>query len=383
MKGIGYVIFAFMYGIYKHLPLKKNSAFLIMTHDGGPEGNVAVVGAYMRRLYRTETAGLRRGDTCFGGQGGFLRALRFFFVKSLAMARAEYIFMDNVFLPMAYLRVRKDTVVIQLWHGTGTVKKFGQHVNTGKLYQLEKRANENLSYVIVNSRATKKLYAGCFSVKEEQVKVLGLPRTDLLFSEQELLLRRAKFFKQYPDLMDKKLVLYAPTFRDGEVEHPGVHLDVEKMAANLPAGYCLGLRLHPFVAERFSLEKDYGGKVLNFSSYDNLNTLLMATDILITDYSSIIFEYCVFRRPMIFFAYDLEQFSDHGRGFYRDYRSYVPGPVARTTEEVLEIIRAKDWQEEKLQAFLTDSYAYLDGKSTKRVVEFAIECRERREHKKK
>ena len=245
-------------------------------------------------------------------------------------------------------------------------------MNTGKLYDQEKRANENLTYVIVNSEATRQLYAGCFSVKEDQVKVLGLPRTDLLFSEKELLRRRTLFFKQYPDIMNKKLVLYAPTFRDSEVNAPMLHLDIEKMAKELPDEYCLGLRLHPFVAGRFKLEQDYGGKVINFSSYDNLNTLLMAADVLITDYSSIIFEYCVFRRPMIFYAYDLEEFSDAGRGFYRDYREYVPGPVVETTEEILKVFQEKDWQKEKLQEFLKDSYAYVDGKSAKRVVDFVM-----------
>lgn len=376
MKEMGYWIFAFFYTIFKVFPVKKNSAFLIMTHDGGAEGNVAVTGSYMERFYHTQTESLRREDTNFRGPGGLKRAWKFFFIKSYVMARAEYIFLDNTFLPMAYIRVRRETEVIQLWHGTGTIKKFGQDVNTGKLYRQEKRANKNLSYVIVNSEATKELYAGCFSVEESQVKVLGLPRTDILFSERELLRRRARFFKQYPALMSKKLILYAPTFRDNEVDVPKVHLDLEKMAWELPLGYCLGLRLHPFVAERFHLENDYGGRIIDFSSYDNLNTLLMAADILITDYSSIIFEYCVFRRPMIFYAYDLEEFSDHGRGFYRDYESYVPGPVVNSTEGVLDVIKKQDWQKEKLRDFVQDSYAYMDGKSAKRVVDFAVKNKE-------
>lgn len=372
MKEAGYVIFAFLYRIFKFFPMKKNSAFLIMTHDGGPEGNVAVTASYMKRFYHTQTTELLRKDTDFRGQGGLKRAFSFFFSKAFAMARAEYILMDNAFLPMAYMKVRKETRVIQLWHGTGTIKKFGQDVNTGKLYELEKRANSNISYVIVNSEATRELYAGCFSVPVERVKVLGLPRTDLLFSGKELLRRRGLFFKQYPDLMNKKLILYAPTFRDSEVDAPKLHLDLEMLVKELPKEYCLGLRLHPFVAERFHLEKEYEGKIIDFSSYYNLNTLLMATDLLITDYSSIIFEYCVFRRPMIFFAYDLEEFSDHGRGFYRDYEEYVPGPVVKTTKEILTVIQEKDWRSEKLQEFFKDSYAYADGKSAKRVVEFMM-----------
>ena len=375
MKELGYRLFAVMYFIFKWIPVKRNSAFLIMTHDSGPEGNVAMVSSYMEEQYHTTSVRLTRKDTEFSGKGKIKKAIRFFMIKAWHMARAEYIFMDNAFLPMAYLRVRKETRVVQLWHGTGTIKKFGQDANTGKLYEQEKRGNENIDYLIVNSEATRKLYAGCFSVPLEKVKILGLPRTDLLFSENELEKRRESFYCQYPDLRDKKLVLYAPTFRDQEVNDPKVHLDVEKMARELPDDYCLGLRLHPFVASRFHLEHDCKGKVVNFSSYDNLNTLLMATDILISDYSSIIFEYCVFGRPMIFYAYDLDEFSDHGRGFYRNYKEYVPGPVVETTDGILEVIRNEDYRLDRLQAFYEESYQYMDGKSSMRVAEFVMNKR--------
>lgn len=369
MKEIGYHIFAFFYQILKLLPIKKNSAFLVMTHDGGREGNVGVTASYMRHFYHTKLYGLRRQDTEFHGKGGIKRILRFFFLKPLQMARAEYIFMDNAFLPMAYLKIRPQTTVVQLWHGTGTIKKFGQDVNQGKLFELEKKANQNLDYVIVSSDATKELYAGCFGVAEDQVKVLGLPRTDLLFSQKELQKRRKQFLEQYPELENKKLILYAPTFRDQETEHPRMMLDLDQMAKNLPKEYCLGLRLHPFVARQFQMDERYQGKIYDFSTYDNLNTLLMSTDILISDYSSIIFEYCVFGRPMIFYAYDLEEFSDHGRGFYKDYESYVPGPVVRTTQELLDVVKDQKWDMNYLKKFFEQAYQYQDGRSTKRVVD--------------
>lgn len=369
MKEIGYHIFALVYQILKLLPIKKNSAFLIMTHDGGREGNVGVTASYMKHFHHTKLYGMRRQDTEFHGKEGIKRILRFFFLKPLQMARAEYIFMDNAFLPMAYLKIRPQTTVVQLWHGTGTIKKFGQDANHGKLYELEKKANQNLDYVIVSSEATRKLYAGCFGVCEDQVKVLGLPRTDLLFSQKELQKRRKRFLEQYPELENKKLVLYAPTFRDQETEHPKMMLDLDQMARDLPEGYCLGLRLHPFVARQFQMDEKYKGKIYDFSDYDNLNTLLMSTDLLISDYSSIIFEYCVFGRPMIFYAYDLEEFSDHGRGFYKDYESYVPGPVVRTTQELLDAVKEQKWDMDYVKEFFKQAYAYQDGRSTKRVVD--------------
>ena len=372
MKEIGYHIFALMYSLFKVFPIEKNSAFLVMTHDSGPEGNVSVISSYMEKNFGTRLERLTRKDTDFFGEGKWKRAISFFIKKAWKMARAEYVFMDNAFLPMAYLKVRKNTTVVQLWHGTGTIKKFGQDVNTGKLYDLEKKANQNIDYLIVNSEATRQLYAGCFSVPVEKVKVLGLPRTDLLFSDSQIRMRKERFYRQYPELKRKKIILYAPTFRDHEVDDPKIYLDIQKMAKELPDSYCLGLRLHPFVASRFHLDNSLNGKVINFSEYDSINTLLMATDVLITDYSSIIFEFCVYRKPMIFFAYDLEEFSDQGRGFYRNYEEYVPGPVVRTTEEILEVIEKEDYKKERLHEFVKDSYTYMDGKSAKRVADFVM-----------
>ncbi len=376
MKEMGYRIFAFFYTIFKLFPIKKNTAFLVMTHDSGSEGNVSVLFSYMEKNYGTKGERLVRRDTDFSGEGKGRRACVFFLKKSWKMARAEYIFMDNAFLPMAYLKVRKNTKVVQLWHGTGTIKKFGQDVNEGKLYELEKRANSNIDYLIVNSEATRELYSGCFSVPLEKVKVMGLPRTDLLFSESQIRMRKERFYRQYPELRRKKIILYAPTFRDHEVKDPKIYLDVRKMAEQLPEEYCLGLRLHPFVASSFQFPEDLKEKIVNFSGYDSINSLLMVTDILITDYSSIIFEYCIYRRPMLFFAYDLEEFSDHGRGFYRDYETYVPGPVVKTTEELLDVIQREDYRKEKLHDFVKESYRYMDGKSAKRIADFLVKGKE-------
>jgi CDP-ribitol ribitolphosphotransferase len=95
----------------------------------------------------------------------------------------------------------------------------------------------------------------------------------------------------------------------------------------------------------------------------------MASDILISDYSSIIFEYCITEKPMIFFAYDLEEFSNKGRGFYEDYISYVPGPVAKSCEELIDIINKKGYSIERIRKFNKENFPNLDGKATKRIVD--------------
>ena len=361
MKELGYRLFAMMYYIYRLIPIKKNRCFLIMTHDASVEGNVGVIEQYLKKSRKSyDFRHLVRSDTRSS------KLLSLIFKKSYELATSNYIFMDNTFLPLAFIKVPKSVSVVQLWHGTGTIKKFGQDVNTGKLKVLEGKANENITHLIVNSPETRALYSKTFQVPEEKVYVLGLPRTDILFSKEQQTEKRKEFYQEFPELKEKKLILYAPTFRDDQTENPKLSIDLDRFVKELPKDHVLALRLHPHVARYLSL--NYESRIIDFSLYENLNTLLFASDILITDYSSIVFEYSILQKPMIFYTYDLEVFSKEGRGFYEPYESYVPGNIAKTTEELITIIKEEDFQTEKIEPFCKQSYSFFDGKSTYRVI---------------
>lgn len=370
MKEIGYHIFAFLFRLYSVLGIDENKVFLVMTHDDGREGNVGTVLTYLKKNKPSLTyARVTRKSTDFRKKGRVKRMLRFFLRTPYDMARSKYIFLDNVFLPMAFCDIKKEVKVVQLWHGTGTIKKFGQDVNEGHLKRLEKMANEKITDLVVNSEETKELYANCFGVSEQKVRVLGLPRTDVFFYKRVQERRLEAFYKQYPQLKHKKIVLYAPTFRDDELVHPSIAFSIDRLMERLEDDVCLALRLHPFVAYSIPYNGKYKDRVYDFSLYDKLNTLLFATDCLVTDYSSIIFEYAALNRPMIFYAYDLERFEKEGRGFYNDYETYVPGLVVRTQEELCEALQEETIQQEKITAFRNRAYAYTDGKATKRLID--------------
>jgi CDP-ribitol ribitolphosphotransferase len=332
-----------------------------MTHDGSKDGNVGALAEYLKQkkegysffyLRKSERNRVRDGKA---GPG----RLAFFFVKPYHLATSGIVLLDNVFLPMAYLRFSKKVRVIQLWHGTGTIKKFGQDVNTGRLKKLEKKANSRITHLIVNSEKTKKLYAQTFGISEDRVFVFGLPRTDLFFDSGRRNERIRRFYEQYPQLSGKKLILYAPTFRDQECRRPEIKLDTRIWNKEMPADTVLLLRVHPFVAEAFEKDREQytGGNqqnILSVSSYPDINTLLLVSDCLITDYSSVIFEYCLLKRPMIFYAYDLEQFSDSGRGFYEDYEEYVPGPAARDTKTLINLLKKGQPDGGRTEAFIKE-----------------------------
>lgn len=372
-KKIGYWIFAFFFYIFRVCPVKKNKVFCIMTHDGSPGSSVGVVVETLKRKSdKYQFYYMKKNDRENAKQHIVKAFYSFFIEKSYHLATASYIMLDNIFLPMAYLKFKKNVKVVQLWHGTGTIKKFGQDANTGEIKRLEYKANQKLTHLIVNSEYTRKQYAKAFGVQESKVYIWGLPRTDELFSEAIKEQKRHQFFETYPELEGKRLVLYAPTFRDQEVENPKMMLDVTYLEKNTSEDTIYLIKLHPFVAAHY--EQRDTRRCVNVSSYKDINTLLFVSDVLITDYSSIIFEYSVLERPMIFYAYDLDEFSQSGRGFYEDYRSYVPGPVVSDKEEIAAILNADEFKNESSNklaaAFKILSFSYVDGQSMKRFIEY-------------
>lgn len=367
MKLYGYKLFSLFYYIFCMFPVDMHRVFCIMTHDGSDDSNVGmVVQELKKRDSRYRFYYMKKDNK------SFRHIVSFFIVKPYQMARAGYILEDNIFLPMAYMKFRKSVKVIQLWHGTGTIKKFGQDSNTGELAELEKSADNTITHLIVNSDGIKEQYGRAFGVSGDRVYAFGLPRTDTLFNKNKLESGAADFYKEYPEIINRKIILYAPTFRDLEVSNPKLQLDIDMLLDSISEEYLLMIKLHPFVASAFTMDKTYEkkfkGRFFNMSLYREINTLLYVSDILITDYSSVIFEYCLQKKPMIFYAYDLEEFSERGRGFYEDYNSFVPGPVVTDTKAISDLINEGAYDYEKIDEFVKKHYKYFDGRSTERLV---------------
>ncbi len=363
IKKTGYLLFAFFYYISRLFPRDAKKVFLVATHDDSPEGNVGIVAEAIRKKYSDHKL------VWFTRRDKITDPVNFFIRKAYHLATASYIFLDNEFLPMAYVKFRPQVKVVQLWHGTGTIKRFGQDVNTGSLKKLEYRANQRITHLIVNSEAVKPEYASAFGVSEDHIYVLGLPRTDLLVDEEFMEERRKMFLAGHKELEGKRCVLYAPTFRDDEVEHPEIHLDLQRLSEELPEDTVFLLRLHPHVAEKLHDRSGEGrwNNIINVSDVSGVTTLLAVSDVLVTDYSSIVFEYCLRHKPMLFYAYDLEKFEKDGRSFYRNYREFVPGKIVSTQKQLTECIRNSDFEEK--DHFVAEMFDRIDGNSTGRLLE--------------
>lgn len=377
IKELTYALFAINYKIGSIFPIKKNLVFSVMTHDSSESGNIKALTNYMSKKGSYKFYYMVKEE-----RKAFFHLI---FVLPFIMCRADILLMDNAFMPMSFFKVRRKTKVLQLWHGTGSIKKFGQDSNKGRIKELEKRLNSNIDYLFVNSDLLTDEYAGAFGVDKAKVYATGLPRTDWLLKlinddklDEKLNTIKDKISqKKNISIKGKKIILYAPTFRDDEVDNPKLHINIEKLMKSLPDNIILFLRLHPFVSSAFN-EKDLLPNSFNVSDYKDLNELMAVSDGLITDYSSLIFDYCVLNKPMYFFADDIVEFGLNGRGFYLDYNKELPGIIPDSEEDLARII-IKDLSDKNSEAFkpvrdefIKKYYKWLDGNSAKRVYETIV-----------
>ena len=289
------------------------------------------------------------------------------------VASAEYIFLDDYYRQIYGLRTSRKTKVIQLWHAAGAFKKFGFGA-IGSLesntFEFEMDAHQNYTHVICSSKEVVPYYAEAFHVPEDFVFPLGVPRADKLLDEEYRSFVHNKFLRKYPQINGRKVVTYAPTFRGGPQDRKQfkMMLNMRKFVNRFSDEYILAIKMHPSVSKSQGVPFDLKDDILNLSSMD-MNDLLISTDILITDYSSVIFDYSLLNRPILFYAYDLEEYIAE-RDFYYSYKEFVPGPILETNEELfnkIENISTVDLNQ--IEIFKNKFFDHLDGQSAKRIVD--------------
>ena len=203
----------------------------------------------------------------------------------------------------------------------------------------------------------------------------GYPRNDLLYNADEAKVNQIKHDLNIPH--DKKVILYAPTWRDvetHEIENAqyGLELDLDLLKEALSDEYIILIRTHYLISNNLDLS-NFTDFAINVSNYDDIAELYLISDILITDYSSVFFDFANLRRPILFYTYDLEEYENELRGFYIDIKSEVPGPLLMTSEEVLDAIEhideIADEFSDKYDEFYDRFCSLDDGMASKRIVE--------------
>lgn len=369
MKELIYGIYALFFNFFSSVfKIKNNRVALVSMHNESFHDSLGAVYEEMKKRGEYDFVFITRQDLEVK-PSNILRVLSFFLIKSRKLATAKYVFFNDNFLPMSKLKIKKEAVTVQLWHGEGVFKKFGLSIyQPDKVREREIKANEKIKYVICSSEKVKKYYAASFGVPLENVLALGSPRTDYFFqqgSEQEA---RKRIDSLYPTLRGKKIVLYAPTFRDDLSKNGEIlsHFDFGLFEKELSDEYALAVRLHPQVHEKTNARSRF----CDVTDFDDVRQLVLACDVLITDYSSICMDFSLLNKKTVFFAYDLEEYGKQ-RDFYFDYASYVPGTVAKDTAEVIAAIKAP-FDSEKNEKFKRFNFDYCDAQNAKRVVDTIV-----------
>lgn len=272
-----------------------------------------------------------------------------------------------------FLPKPKGTIMINTWHALGAFKKFG--IDSAKVEKDKERFikdSKNIDYLLVSSKELKEIYSKALNVEKNKILSLGIPRTDVLFDSEHMEIVKKEFFNLYKDLKKKNIILYAPTFRDDEKEYFNMQLDLKLLKENLGEGSVILLKLHPIIRHKFEIPKELEGFVIDVSKV-SINKLMIISDMLITDYSSVIFEYSLLDKPIIFFAYDYEKYKNNLRNFYFGYEEFIPGKMLKTSEEVLKEIHEgmkSSYDKELIREFSKRFCEYTDGKSTKRFINY-------------
>jgi len=290
------------------------------------------------------------------------------------IATSKVILLDDFYPIIHNFLLKKDTKLIQLWHAVGAFKTFG-FSRIGKIGAPSQKSPNHRSYdyAIVSSDEIKGFYAEGFGLSNEKILATGVPRTDVLFNEKYKDVVKEKLYKEFPSIKDKKVILFSPTFRGNgknDAFYPMAKFNPEKFIdlLNNSDEYILIIKHHPFVKEKINISKNYKDRILDLSEYSEINDLLFITDILITDYSSVIFESSILDIPMLFYSYDLEEYI-RDRDFYYDYRAFVPGKIISTFDEMIEAINNQDFYSYKISTFKNRFFNDFDGRSSERVVE--------------
>nr|WP_279665693.1 CDP-glycerol glycerophosphotransferase family protein [Ectobacillus ponti] len=314
-------------------------------------------------------------------QGKGLNCIRRFSLKWLfIMPRAKF-WVTNSRMPL-WLPKPKHTTYLQTWHGTplkrlaADMEEVHMPGTTAEAYKQNfiKEA-QRWDYLISPNAYSTEIFRRAFQFDKEMLET-GYPRNDFIRkSLDQKIIGKLKAFYNIP--LDKKVILYAPTWRDNQFHAKGkyrfdVSLDLDLLQERLGEDYVMLFRLHYLVSENLDLTP-YAGFAYDFSNHEDIRELYIMADVLVTDYSSVFFDYGNLKRPMIFYVYDIEQYRDSLRGFYFNFEQEAPGPLVRTTAELAEAIKQVEadgfQQSAQFQQFY-EKFCYLEsGESTRRVVE--------------
>lgn len=364
------LLYIIIYNIFKTiLPIKKDKIVIASNRGKTLQGNLL----FINEGLKTEKYNIKVLAT---DKTNITYKIKLVF----NMSNAKFTIIDD-FFPLIYaLKIRKDAKLIQAWHAVGAFKRVG-FSRLGKEGGPNEKSltHKNYTDVIVSSKNIIENYQEAFGIDKKKIHPLGVPRTDFFFDEEQKENAKSELYNKYPILKGKRIILFAPTFRGNgkkAAHYPHEYINIDKIYKSLKKDEIFIIKNHPFVKETFNIKKEQSDKILDFTLYQDINQLLLITDLLITDYSSTIFEYALLDKPIIFYVPDFEEYRN-SRDFYYDFDEYTYGEVCKNFEELVQKMQNTIVNKEKLKKFKEKFLDMCDGKSTQRFIDVIINEKEK------
>lgn len=308
-----------------------------------------------------EIDGLEIHDMYFDFQKNGTKSLILWLVKFMKVfAKARYVFICDNFLPVSSCRKRPETTVVQLWHSGGLLKKAGYDTDDSVPDMYKGNVFKNYDLLTVSAPCCVKVFESSCRQPQGVVKALGISRSDIYFNEEFNRTCREEFYRIYPEALGKRIVLWAPTFRGNAAEPVLIGEDaIDRAFKEMPDCF-LVKKLHPHFENK------------NFNKISCMipsEKLFAVADLLITDYSSIVFDYLAYKKPFVLFAPDLDEYEKE-HGFYLSYETSYPTTFAKNEQELVDAVKYELTSRNVRE--LEECYAYhmkmCDGKATQRIL---------------
>jgi teichoic acid ribitol-phosphate primase len=345
------------------VPIRRNRVVLATARLPVLEGNLLYIHDAIRRLRPDVDIALELRPYSYGlaGKLGYMLQM----IRGAWLVHTSgLVVVDNAYLPVHVAPHRAGSTVVQVWHATGALKRFGADT-VGGLAEPERRfLHRHYDYAVTAGEASRVPWSRALRTPAERVLALGTPRTDGLFDADRLAAAKDRVLVAHPSLADRRLVLYAPTFRGrGRHKHGTPALDGRQLRELLSGDHALVIKTHPNLdpatqpTDGFDIVADPGS---------DMNDWLAAADVLVTDYSSSIFEWALLGRPLVLLVDDLEAY-ERDPGLYLDYRTEMIGRQVRDTAGVAEAILSGADTSDR-HAFIAHNLAACDGHASERFV---------------
>ncbi len=352
-----FIKFIMLFNKAKKYPLDENKILMFTTSRGKLGGNLAAVKKYIENNHIECKVNVFTSLNM--PEDG---------IVAYEMATSKFILVDD-FEPVVYvLKLRETQHLVQVWHAMGAFKKFGYSRSSAEKNSL---THKNYTEAIVSSPEIKSVYAQAFGIDENRIKPVGVPRTDLLFDAEYRKETVCRLFEKQPKLKGKKICLFAPTFRGNNVNdayYPADFLDIAKLVQALGDDWAIIIKYHPFIKNVPEIPEGLADRVFDFGDEREINDILFITDVLVTDYSSVIFENAILNNPSVLYAPDLSEYNGE-RGFYFEYDAYSCGQVVEKQENLAKAIKEAGNDTDKLETFKKRFVSLCDGHSSRRFVE--------------